>query len=112
MSDIVQQGREPRGVAIQVVYMWHELVAVGTEAPPVAGVPLESPDHPFCSFYDSPRVLEAVVTCPRVYEVCHAELAYPAQALEQRRVQKHRFPRQKLHDTPDGVVESLGIRGM
>ena len=93
MPDVVQQSREPRGVAILVVHLRHECITVGAETPSMFGVPLKSPDHTFCGFYGSPRMLKTIVARPRIDEVSHPKLAYAAQPLKQWRVQKHRFPR-------------------
>ena len=93
VPDVVQQGREPRGVAILVVHPRYEFITVGAETPSIVGVPLKSPDHTFCGFYDSPRMLKAVVARTRIDEVGHPELAHAAQPLKHWRVQKHRFPR-------------------
>ena len=49
----------------------------------MVGVPLKSPNHTLCGFYNSPRMLKAVVACTRIDEMSHPELAYAPQPLKQ-----------------------------
>ena len=109
---VVQKGCQARGVAILRNHLWHILVAVLAELSSMVGVLFERLDHAFCGFYHTLCVLEAVMASTRIDEMCHSELTHASQPLEQRRVQKHRFPRHELHDAPDGVVECLRITGV